>query len=168
MATITINKTVWNPQQINRSGIRRLRLVDAYKIEIDFVTSGIKALSDIEVYEFTFPKEVTAGFVSNKQPHENGQHIWQQTLSFALPQMNETLMQWFEAFQQTRWVAIIEDQNMNCYLLGGEKDLGLELTTNITTGQGLADRNISSLSFQANQLRPLAHIDNFETAITLE
>lgn len=161
--TAVTSLSPWAPIDLNQSGIRRLKLVDADSVSILSPNAELIPKADLVFYEFIFPKALACVASFQRQLNESGAAYWAVTLSFTLPHSTNQIMEWAAGNPNTEWFIIAEDYNDNVKAFGGSTG-GLALTCQGTTGARPGDINPVSFNLTANQLVPYTSLASYENA----
>lgn len=157
---------LWQQIELNRTGVRRVKLVDSGSLSVPCIPPVLPVpVGLVIMYEFVFPDKVGCGAWISKAVSEGGSPYWKQSLKFSLPHLWLPVLDWLNDHAQTRWIAICEDYNGNCFLLGLEGSLGLTLQNESTTGASLGDRNTMAFSLESNQIRPMISLPAYDDSI---
>ena len=159
MTTVTSNQP-WEQRQLNRSGIRRLKLVDANSLYV-FPHFGLIPQKDLTFFEFIFPADLSCSATFQLQNKETGSTFWAVNINFSLPHLQDPLVAWITSNEKTLWIAIAEDYNGMSYAFGGMHE-GLKLNLQATTGNGPRDTNPMAFTLGAEQLRPYTPLPDYE------
>src|SRR5690606_17221980 len=114
-------------QRYNKLGIRRMRMIDAK--QVSFANGVVKVKGGTVVEEFVFPREVNAHFACSQSAHESGDVAWIHNIQFSGVRAMMADWEWLQENRYTKWVALVETNNMEVYILGGPKEQGLKLQT---------------------------------------
>ncbi|WP_342086090.1 hypothetical protein [Dyadobacter sp. OTU695] len=155
--------SLWAPIDRNRSGIRRLKLVDSDAVSISSVNAELIPLEDLVFYEFIFPNQLACVASFQRQIKETGAAFWLTTVSFSLPHINNQILQWVAQNPNTEWLAIAEDYNGNVRALGGTPG-GMLLSFDGNTGARPGDANPMNFALAAEQIQPFTALTAYENA----
>ncbi|WP_254562140.1 hypothetical protein [Dyadobacter diqingensis] len=157
---------LWQPQQLNNSGIRRLKLIDADTVKllpVGIQTNQVSLLpqGDVVLYEFIFPSDLSCVANTALQKTNTGDYYWVQNLGFSLPHIQDEVLLWMQSNVFNKWLAITEAYNGSIRLFGGTP-YGLDLSMQATTGATPKDSNPMSFSLSGEQLYPYHRIPGYE------
>lgn len=155
---------IWNPKRLNQSGIRRLKIVDADLMDLSDKNDLVPQVNAI-LYEFIFPSDLSCTATIQRQKKEStGAVWWDQSVSFSLPHISNSIVMWAANNDETLWLAIAEDYNGITRLYGTPGD-GLTMSFGATTGSGPRSSNPMNFSFEAEQLLPFIELPSYEDNI---
>ena len=159
----TTTKSIWAPRELNISGIRRLKLISAYDVDIQQTefSGNITPNRDIEIFEFVFPADLTCQASWSLQGKDTGSNYWSVQISFELPHENLQIMSWVQDTMHQEWIAILELNNGPTRLMGGLPS-GLKMNIGATTGSTRRSSNATSINLQAEQLIPYLELVGYE------
>ncbi|WP_149242585.1 hypothetical protein [Dyadobacter sp. 32] len=168
MAT-TQTSQIWQPQQLNLSGIRRLKLVDAESFLLrplghNTNKVALVQLTDVEFYEFIFPSDLSCVATTSLGKKESGYPYWVQNISFTLPHVQDDVIKWAAQKAEVRWLLITEAYNGSTRLLGGSPH-GLDMTFQATTGSAPKEENPMAFGFTSEQLHPYLEVPGYDDAV---
>jgi len=161
MATVTSSQP-WEQKQLNQSGIRRLKIVDADMLLV--LNNWLIPQNDFIFYEFIFPSDLSCIASFGRQLKESGSPFWNQNISYALPHVSDMLVMWAAENAYKLWIVIAEDYNGITRAFGGSCE-GLKMSFQATTGNGPRDTNPMSFAFSAEQLAPYIILPDYEDNI---
>lgn len=153
----------WAPIDLNQSGIRRLKLLDADLVSLVAQNAELIPLADLVFYEFIFPKDLACIASFQRQTKDTGAAFWLASVSFSLPHINNQILQWVADNPRTEWLAIAEDYNGNVRALGGNPG-GLVLSFEANTGARPGDTNPMAFILAAEQLTPFTPLASYENS----
>lgn len=154
---------LWAPIELNQSGIRRLKFLDADLVSFLPHSTELIPLADLVFYEFIFPKDLACIASFQRQTKDTGAAFWLTRVSFSLPHINNQILQWVADNPRTEWLAIAEDYNGNVRALGGSPG-GLVLTFDANTGARPGDTNPMAFALSAEQLTPFMPLTSYENS----
>ena len=160
MVTVTSHQP-WEPKQLNQSGIRRLKIVDADSLLILKFSQELVPQNDFVLYEFIFPADLSCVATIQRQEKDTGSVFWTMNISFSLPHMNDQLVLWVADHSNTLWLAIAEDYNGDCRVFGGLHE-GLKFAFQTTTGGAPKGTNPMAFAFSGEQLLPYLPLASYE------
>lgn len=156
-------KQIWWPQQLNSSGIRRLKIIDSRSVKILPFLRGASLfpIHDVVMYEFIFPSDLpcVASFTLSKK--DTGATFWNQNITCTLPHIQDQILAWAYDNAQVQWLAIVESNNGSVRLMGGCPK-GLDWNLQASTGGSPKDVNPQTLSFGGEQLLPYMEVAGYE------
>jgi len=158
MSTVTTSQP-WQQKQLNQSGIRRLKIVDADLVDV--VGSDLIPMQDCKIYEFVFPSDLSCTATVTRQTTESAAIFWAINISFDLPHMSDDMILWAAETDKIKWLLISEDYNGYSRCYGGLPE-GLELRFQATGGARPAAANPMNFSFIGNQIVPFTTLSGYD------
>ena len=156
----------WELRELNQSGIRRLKLVDA-RLILALPTFGLVPKKDLEFFEFIFPSDLSCSATVQRSERDTGSVFWNVSIGFTLPHMSDELVSWVDDNSDALWIAITEDYNGFCRFFGGWQE-GLRLSFQATTGSGPTAQNPMAFNLSAEQLIPYKSLPAYEDKILFQ
>lgn len=153
----------WQLRELNQSGIRRLKLVEADAL-LYLPPVGLVPQKSFEFFEFIFPVDIPCQASFEKKVTESLSGYWSQAVSYSLPHLSDELTHWVEANKTTQWCVLTEDYNGVARMFGGMSE-GLNLAFQGSTGTGPKDANPLSFSFSGDQLAPYIYLPSYEDSV---
>lgn len=153
----------WQLRELNQSGIRRLKLVDATSL-LYVPGVGLVPQKSFEFFEFIFPADLSCQASFERKVTESLSGYWSQLVSYSLPHLSDELAQWVGAKEKTQWCVLTEDYNGVPRMFGGMFE-GLNLAFQGNTGSGPKDVNPLTFSFSGDQLAPYIYLASYEDSV---
>lgn len=168
MAT-TQTSQIWQPQQLNNSGIRRLKIVDSRSVTLLPVgvnTNKVSLLPTgaVELFEFIFPSDLSCVATTALLRKESGYPYWTQNVSFTLPHLQNEVLNWAGSNAEAQWLLIAEDYNEITRLMGGSRH-GLDMSFQASTGAMPNAENPMAFTFTGEQLQPYQELPGYDDSM---
>jgi hypothetical protein len=156
----------WELRELNQSGIRRLKLVDA-RLLLALPFLGLVPQQDLVFYEFIFPSDLSCAATVQRVERETGSVFWNSSIAFNLPHISDELVTWAAENGDVLWIIITEDYNGFFRFFGGLQE-GMRMSFQATTGGGPTAQNPMAFNFSAEQLLPYKSIPAYEDNILFQ
>ena len=156
----------WQPKQLNQSGIRRLKIVDA-RLLLTLPFIGLVPQGDLVFYEFIFPSDLSCTATFQRVEKETGSVFWTTSIGFNLPHISDEMVSWAAENANTLWIAIFEDYNGVTRFCGGFQE-GMRMSFQATTGGSPSGQNPMVFAFSAEQMLPYKLLPAYDDNILFQ